>query len=258
MRRFGFALAASVAILTGMSGPGSASTSTAAALPAPFTQVIFFDAAGDEVTYSAPGTYSAFGATGSAALSPFPTVSASAGNSSLGQSYLQYYFSANGAPNTMVPFELHFSVSTSANGSSSLAQTGITIWNYAEGWSSSVSTGEACSATGQAIKYCEDPTFPVSISNGTYYGSIESDTKYAIGIVALAEPDNANPSASASASVDPTITLLNPNYSLALSPGIGNGIASVPEPATWAMLILGVAMVGAAFRRRSAGTAVAA
>jgi hypothetical protein len=41
----------------------------------------------------------------------------------------------------------------------------------------------------------------------------------------------------------------------------GNGaieIAFVPEPATWAMLILGMAMVGSAIRRRREGASAAA
>lgn len=38
----------------------------------------------------------------------------------------------------------------------------------------------------------------------------------------------------------------------------GTAVGGVPEPATWAMLILGVAMVGFAARRRSLGAALAA
>jgi hypothetical protein len=39
---------------------------------------------------------------------------------------------------------------------------------------------------------------------------------------------------------------------------VGLFAAAVPEPATWAMLIFGVAMIGLAARRRSAGPALAA
>jgi hypothetical protein len=55
------------------------------------------------------------------------------------------------------------------------------------------------------------------------------------------------------ASIDPTFVLSDPNYSIALSDGFGNGVtATVPEPPTWAMMILGFAGVGfMAYRRKS-------
>jgi hypothetical protein len=58
-----------------------------------------------------------------------------------------------------------------------------------------------------------------------------------------------------SASIDPFI-FVDPSfanaglYTITLSPGVGNGVAGVPEPATWAMLIGGLALTGAMVRRR--------
>lgn len=55
--------------------------------------------------------------------------------------------------------------------------------------------------------------------------------------------------------VDPTLSLspdfqaAHPGYSIILSPGVSNGPAAVPEPATWAMMIRGFACLGAINRR---------
>jgi PEP-CTERM motif len=62
--------------------------------------------------------------------------------------------------------------------------------------------------------------------------------------------------ASVSAFVDPTFQIASgtPNqYTLLFSPGVGNGIEeAVPEPSTWAMMILGFAGIGLmAYRRKS-------
>jgi hypothetical protein len=56
-------------------------------------------------------------------------------------------------------------------------------------------------------------------------------------------------------SIDPAFT----DYSLAFSPGVGNSIGAVPEPSTYAMLILGFAGVGfMAYRRKSQPALMAA
>ena len=53
---------------------------------------------------------------------------------------------------------------------------------------------------------------------------------------------------------DPIISFVGPHdgYSLVFSPGIGNGAGpGVPEPATWAMMVVGFGALGAVLRRRS-------
>ena len=52
----------------------------------------------------------------------------------------------------------------------------------------------------------------------------------------------------ATAFVDPMVEVPD-GYTLVLSPGISNG---VPEPATWAMMLVGFGAVGALARRRRA------
>jgi hypothetical protein len=55
--------------------------------------------------------------------------------------------------------------------------------------------------------------------------------------------------------IDPIISFANPNdallYQLVFAPGVGN-LGAVPEPSTWAMMILGFAGIGfVAYRRKS-------
>jgi PEP-CTERM motif len=54
------------------------------------------------------------------------------------------------------------------------------------------------------------------------------------------------------ATLDPTFSITDPQYSIALSDGFGNGIAGgVPEPSTWAMMLLGFAGIGFMACRRN-------
>jgi hypothetical protein len=51
--------------------------------------------------------------------------------------------------------------------------------------------------------------------------------------------------------VDP-VFIASAGYTLDISAGIGNlGVSAVPEPATWAMLLIGFAGIGFASYRRS-------
>ena len=76
------------------------------------------------------------------------------------------------------------------------------------------------------------------------------------GIVAdVSAQDGGQASASADPYffIDPTFAAEHPGYTLSFSPFAGNdAIASVPEPATWALMIGGFGLAGAALRRRHA------
>jgi hypothetical protein len=81
--------------------------------------------------------------------------------------------------------------------------------------------------------------------------------------VGLSDSINGTGTDSLFAFLDPSFTIDGPNsgaYSIFFSEGFGGGsVAAVPEPSTWAMLIIGFAGIGfMAYRRRSKPALMAA
>ncbi len=81
--------------------------------------------------------------------------------------------------------------------------------------------------------------------------------------VVLSAQSYATNGARAYAYIDPTFTIdpsylaLHPGAKLVFSAGFSNGVAgAVPEPATWAMMLIGFGMIGAAARYRRRKTAL--
>lgn len=50
--------------------------------------------------------------------------------------------------------------------------------------------------------------------------------------------------------IDPTFLSANPGYSLTLSPGVTQPSSAAPEPASWALMIIGLGAVGGVLRRK--------
>ena len=50
--------------------------------------------------------------------------------------------------------------------------------------------------------------------------------------------------------IDPVWAAAHPGYAISFSQGVGNGVTGVPEPATWAMMLIGAGFLGTAARRR--------
>ena len=70
------------------------------------------------------------------------------------------------------------------------------------------------------------------------------------------DPFNLNSSIDPVPTIDPSVQ--NPGaYSFAFSDGVGNSVGAVPEPAIWAMMLMGVGIIGAALRYRRRPTAAA-
>jgi hypothetical protein len=95
--------------------------------------------------------------------------------------------------------------------------------------------------------------------------TLTTNTIYEVILDARIAAQAGGPSSSAEsvyANLDPMFSISDPLYTIALSDGFGNGIAGgVPEPSTWAMMLLGFSGVGfMAYRRKSGqpGTALAA
>jgi len=97
---------------------------------------------------------------------------------------------------------------------------------------------------------------PSGCVNGTQHISMLSDTVYTVQVFASVGVSD-NFAGSTSAWADPHF-FIDPNFadggefSLLISPGVGNSVSAVPEPSTWAMLLLGFAGIGfMTYRRKS-------
>lgn len=256
MRRFGLVLAASIAATFGFATMASAAT----ALPTPigsigldgpegYTETDIYSGA----TYSESWAY--YTNTGSVTLMPSPGVYGSATNAGNTNVSVSYYFAVDGAPNTMVPIEIQFTLETTALGTDALASAFIGVSGIYPG-----AGALACSSAGGWRGQCPSDSMGGSVIGGSFFGDVMSNTPIPITLEANAAAYTLGPldNSFASATADPIITVLNDGFSLDLLPGVGNSIGGVPEPATWTMLILGVAMIGFAARRRNALAGVTA
>ena len=143
------------------------------------------------------------------------------------------------------------------------------------------SVAEAPAGNGPYVGWTLDPTItfhfnsPTTINTVTFYlddsngtGGVSAPGSIVVNGVTyvVAEPAGSAPFSFTAGSVgftgtDLAVTLIRKNSWVFLSEvefnGVSNGIGAVPEPSTWAMLIVGFAGVGfMAYRRRSPVTAL--
>ncbi len=184
-------------------------------------------------------------ATVSAGLSP-PNVTASVLNpAGLVSDYVQmiYYYEVLGASTTLVPVTINFSIFSSVSGAGDALAYGFITGN---GLGPGGLSFEGCSTNISGA--CADVTVH-NYLNWQYPIAVESNTAYSIELFVQASYDGAGGPGSASATVDPTITVNQPGYSLVFSPGVVN---SVPEPFTLSLFGAGLAGVAATRRRKKA------
>jgi hypothetical protein len=219
-------------------------------------------------TLTAPGTVSdtsisspSFSSTASATLTgfPFPIVSADANASNdaaVAAAQIVYYMEiAGGAGTPPVTLDVFASGSASASGGGASGGGGLEIQDTSSlavvaSWTTCANTIFATACSGQPFSFNLLGT-PVALS---------ANTVYAVNITAVASvggcatPPCALQTGDAQAVTDPWFMIdpATPDlslYSLELSAGIGNApLAPAPEPATWALLVGGIAVLGATKR----------
>jgi hypothetical protein len=138
--------------------------------------------------------------------------------------------------------------------------TGLTSTNSANEGSVATSVQMTINAVGGSSSLYSLPNNSLSSYNGSL--AIVPGQEYEVYMNAQAAVSQTT--GGASAAIDPYF-YIDPNYQFAndfqlnFSPGITNSVSAVPEPSTWAMLILGFAGVGfMAYRRKSKPALMAA
>ena len=229
-----------------------------AARAAPLPDAVFGATLGTFNTsqsYSAPGTYALGNLSTTVSGLPTGTLTGHAtgtdvnvfnGNGSL-ESSIVYSFGLSGAPaGVVVPMFVSFTLLTSSAGGPAFQDDASARFVLNNG-------------AFDVINLFSSSSDPLAHPNftGTLGFNLLSD---AVGRVSLQIDVRAIGGGVADAFVDPYIFIdpdflaRHPEYSVAVSAGIGNaapGGGTVPEPASWALMVLGFGALGAALRRRA-------
>jgi PEP-CTERM motif len=256
-----------VAALLGSSGIASADTLVV--LPnASSTIVLTVDQQATEQNLSeqlfANTTYSqtsGAGATasGSASIIPSPAISVSAsiqngGNQAIAYQSFSYYFAVSSSVDTTVP--VIFTATGMVSPSSTTANVADLEVNSVPGGSLLFLTSACQSAPGGCASRINQPSFAIAqqimVSTNVAY-EVQED------VYALAQSSYQTSSTS---TIDPVISFApgvdTTGLTFEFSENVGN-VAAVPEPSTWAMMLLGFAGIGfMAYRRKSKPALMAA
>lgn len=180
-----------------------------------------------------------------------------------------YFVEVDGPDGVGVPLHLLANFSSAVSSpSTGVAFAGILLQGVNVGESLSLGgngfetcAGEDCS-DGQCLARCLAITNLLNLDTSFY---VESDVPIEVTLFArCAVPARGSCSANADPmfSIDPTFLSDNPDFSLEFSAGIVNTLGvppgGVPEPATWAMMLVGFAGIGWTLRRRGRRAVAAA
>ena len=237
----------------------------ALALPAPIISVIL-DAGPPEPDlrfFSAPGFHSLNGVGVTVALTPGPQVVSDAfgrpdGGSNSSSAGLTYSYGLDGpAIDLLVPlfatFRVFASASGGAPGSEVLANATLGIRGVNGTSFNRAEIAQSCAGCGP-LEFKGTLSF---LQLSGHFDKVELS-------VATSTSAGAGVSALARAFVDPYIFIDpawladHPGYSVVVSAGIGNaapGVAAIPEPQTYAMMLAGLGLLGFAAHRRRNKTA---
>lgn len=175
-----------------------------------------------------------------------PEVSVIAGPGTEGNAHLTYYFDVVGPQGELAPIDLTGTLQTTGT-TGDLAVAEIT----------GAANAAACSGDFEQC-FIYSAVYPTVQLNMVLH--VPTNTVESLTITAFAE---GSLTGGFTADVDPLLTVDpsagggDPNqFSILVSPGVYNGPvgpAGVPEPATWALMITGFGIVGAALRRQRSG-----
>ena len=196
----------------------------------------------NQIFSHAAGTISQLGSTATANIGATPYVYASTSSTyGFAAATLKYYFSVSGPGSDLVP--LHASYLGRVTGSDGTQ-------NALGGWQLSISNSS--SSTGSYYA----PSYPMNYEESgvlDFTAAAGDVTKVSLSVNTFVN-DTSTFSASAYLdpifTIDPTFAAAHPGYSLSFSDGVGNGPSGVPEPASWALMLIGMGSAGASLRLR--------
>jgi hypothetical protein len=187
-------------------------------------------------------------------ISPNPIVSTTSSMGAGGtlDSGIYYYIALIGPPGANVPVTISGTLTATGSGDAFNSNAVVAFYNYdgsalkSISWNCYIGSTQ-CGASGYS--------YTLSLSSSPSLSDLSATSIFAMKIEVSSGADSSSYSFAES---DPSI-FVPPSfpdaseYSLVLSPGIGNPGAPVPESLTWAMVLVGFAGIGlAGFRRRGA------
>lgn len=232
----------------------TAAATTVSALPDALYEI---QIGGTTTDYATPGDYRSGGERVTTTNTPSPSSKTTVSGDGSARGYVRYSWQLDGPAGVSVPVIVsgHLDVSSAAPNDGQANATASLLWNSGLFTDTAYLEIDRGGFNNSAPTHA-DPTFRELVTTGSG-GLIILDTT--VGArkgsgIAFADPVF---------SIDPAFASVDPgylsHYSFSFSPGIGNssdasgsgGITTaVPEPASWALLLGGVAAIGTLTRRR--------
>jgi len=218
-----------------------------------------------------PATFSAPGATVSSVATPVPTITATVDSTCcgdvLGRSQFDYQFRVTGPGFVVVPMHArivargHAAAIINSEASSEYSMYIGGAFDSTVRMDSNVylsggfrggagTTGPSNFAVDQTVSFYEQANIS-SVVDGRASAYANSIGFFNDGTHYITGSSTASVYLDPYLWIDPTWSAAHPGYTLVVDSGFGNSPAtSVPEPASWALMLGGFAIVGAAARRR--------
>lgn len=214
------------------------------------TAFLYFYSGGAETLQHQLGTISGPGGSASALFAPNAIITVATTPGSRFDAQLTYSFRLNGPADTIVPLIAYTSISVIRDAGLGRVYAGLEIYDgFSYVASKAFELGDADGAG--TVGFTGGIAFDGHTGATGEFNLYASANSWSLTGSAFVDPYLI---------IDPAYGLIDPDYaskySLSFSQGAGNVAPGVPEPASWALMIVGFGLVGAAARRRQGALGV--